>query len=240
LTPSGGAVYFNVGNDAGATHMAAQLDGRHVEQAQRRGGLRELDNGKGFRLRPQGPTVELMLVRNRPTGACVFLLEIAPDKARCGVYAHRPLVELRALTNSPDVVATVATRARIVLWRNEGRQKKDVAALAGVSCPTVDLWRGRYAAEGVAGLLDRSHAAPREQVPARIRPRVLALTRSSPPAETGLSHWSSREMASDIARTEEVTVSHHWITVLWRQNKTAWLIASGDSSRPAVRLPRVS
>ena len=126
--------------------------------------------------------------------------------------------ELATLTNSPGVAATVATRARIVLWHNEGRQKKDVAALAGVSRPTVDLWLGRYAAEGVMGLLDRSHAAPREQVPARIRARVLALTRTSPPAEMGLSHWSSREMARYIARTEGVAVSHHWIAVLWRQH----------------------
>jgi transposase len=126
--------------------------------------------------------------------------------------------ELRALTNSSDVAATVATRARIVLWHHEGRQKKDVAGLAGVSRPTVDLWLSRYAAQGAAGLLDRSHAAPREQVPARIRARALALTRSSPPAETGLSHWSSREMARFIARTEGVSVSHHWIAVLWRQN----------------------
>jgi transposase len=124
--------------------------------------------------------------------------------------------ELRALVNSPDVAATVATRARIVLWRAEGRQKKDVAAVAGVSRPTVDLWLERYAVEGVAGLLDRSHAAPREQVPAAIRARVLALTRTSPPTQTGLSHWSSREMAKFITRTEGVAVSHHWVAVLWR------------------------
>lgn len=127
-------------------------------------------------------------------------------------------IELRALTNSADVAATVATRARIVLWHNEGRRKKDIAVLAGVSRPTVDLWLGRYAEEGAAGLLDRSHAAPREQVPARIRARVLALSRSSPPAETGLSHWSSRELAAYIARTDGVRVSHHWIAVLWRAN----------------------
>nr|WP_322755188.1 hypothetical protein [Frankia sp. Cas3] len=48
-------------------------------------------------------------------------------------------VELRALVNDRDVPANVATRARIELWRAEGRQKKDVAALAGVSRPTVDL-----------------------------------------------------------------------------------------------------
>jgi transposase len=126
--------------------------------------------------------------------------------------------ELRALINSADVPATVATRARIVLWHAEKRQKKDVAALAGVSRPTVDLWLGRYAGEGVAGLLDHSHAAPREQVPARIRARVLSLTRASPPTETGLSHWSSREMAAYIQATEGVSVSFHWVAALWRAN----------------------
>jgi transposase len=126
--------------------------------------------------------------------------------------------ELRALTNSASVPATVATRARIVLWRAEGRQKKDVAVLAGVSRPTVDLWLSRFAADGVAGLLDRSHAAPREQVPARVRSRVLALTRTSPPAQTGLSHWSSRTMAAYISRIEGVAVSHHWVAQLWRAN----------------------
>lgn len=127
--------------------------------------------------------------------------------------------ELRALINSGDVPATVATRARIVLWWAEGRQKKDVAAVAGVSRPTVDLWLSRYAAAGVAGLLDRSHAAPREQVPARIRARVLALTRTGPPAGTGLSHWSTRTMADYIARTEKVVVSHQWVATLWREAK---------------------
>jgi hypothetical protein len=46
---------------------------------------------------------------------------------------------------------------------------------------------------------NRSHAAPREQVPAPIRARILAATRTSPPADTGLSHWSSREMAAFIS-----------------------------------------
>ena len=113
----------------------------------------------------------------------------------------------------------VATRARIVLWRAEGRQKQEVAALAGVSRPTVDLWLRRFDADGVAGLLDRARGAAREQVPARIRVRILAATKSSPPAETGLSHWSSREMARFITRTEGVYVSHHYVAKLWRETR---------------------
>jgi transposase len=124
--------------------------------------------------------------------------------------------ELQALVNSSDASAAIATRARIVLWRAEGRLKKEVAALAGVSRPTVDLWLGRFEAEGVAGLVDRSHAAPREQMPAVVRARILALSRSSPPLGTGLSHWSSREMAAYVTRTEGVYVSHHYVATLWR------------------------
>jgi transposase len=126
------------------------------------------------------------------------------------------LDELRELTYCADVPATVGARARIVLWYGENRPKKDIAALAGVSRPTVDLWLARYAAEGVAGLLERQRGGGREQVGVRIRARILAATRSAPP--DGLSHWSSREMVKFIARTEGVTVSHHYVAKLWRQS----------------------
>jgi len=128
------------------------------------------------------------------------------------------LGELRALVNSPEVPATVATRARIVLWRAENRPKKEIAQLAGVSRPTVDLWLSRYAGDGMAGLLDRPRGAGREQVGASVRARILAVTRASPPAETGLSHWSSRQMAAFMARTEGVYVSHHYVANLWQAN----------------------
>jgi transposase len=127
--------------------------------------------------------------------------------------------ELWSLVNSPDVSAVVATRARVVLWYGEGRLKKEVAALAGVSRPTVDVWLSRYAEEGIGGLQDRARGVGREQMPAAIRARILAATRTSPPVETGLSHWSSREMAAFIKRTEGVYVSHHYVAKLWREAK---------------------
>ena len=66
-------------------------------------------------------------------------------------------------------------------------------------------------------MLDRARGAAREQMPARIRARILAATKSSPPVESGLSHWSSREMARFITRTESVYVSHHYVAKLWRE-----------------------
>src|SRR6202035_4444015 len=124
--------------------------------------------------------------------------------------------ELRGLVNNTDVPATVGTRARIVLWHAEDRQKQEISVLAGVSRPTVDLWLAPYRDDRVARVLERPRGAGREQVPASIRARILAATRTSPPAETGLSHWSSREMAGFITRTEGVSVSHHYVAKLWR------------------------
>jgi transposase len=126
--------------------------------------------------------------------------------------------ELRDLVYSAHVPATVAMRARIVLWRAENRLKKDIAVMAGVSRPTVDLWLSRYGAEGITGLVDQARGAGREQVPVSVRARIVALTRTSPPVETGLSHWSSREMGKFIQRTEGVSVSHHYVAKLWREN----------------------
>jgi transposase len=125
--------------------------------------------------------------------------------------------ELRALTTSSEASAAVGTRARIVLWHAEGRMKKEIAVLAGVSRPTVDLWLARYGADGAAGLLAHRPGGPREQMPADVRSRVIALTRMTPPTETGLSHWSTRTMADYVTRTTKTPVSHHWIANLWRE-----------------------
>ena len=82
----------------------------------------------------------------------------------------------------------------------------------------MDRWVDRYAKRGLAGLEEHKRGAPREQVPASIRARILALTRTTPPPEIGLSHWSSREMATYITCTERVSVSWHYVAKLWRDN----------------------
>ncbi|ABW12821.1 putative transposase [Parafrankia sp. EAN1pec] len=95
---------------------------------------------------------------------------------------------------------------------------REIAEKAGASKPTVRLWLSRYDEEGPDGLVSRvSPGRPRE-VPGRVRARILALTRTTPPPETGLSHWTSTEMARYLKRREGVSVSHTFVAQLWREN----------------------
>ena len=52
---------------------------------------------------------------------------------------------LEALLRSTTVAAGVAQRARIVLLAAEGVANYEIAERVGVTRPTVNLWRNRYA-----------------------------------------------------------------------------------------------
>ncbi|WP_245991464.1 IS630 family transposase [Streptomyces spongiicola] len=115
------------------------------------------------------------------------------------------------------MTADVALRARIVLWAGEGRRRKDIAELAGVSARTMDRTRARYAENGVAGLVERKRGGGKDQVPPQTRGRVIALTRMTPPPDSGLSHWSTRTPAAYLKRTEGIKVSFHYVARIWRE-----------------------
>lgn len=127
------------------------------------------------------------------------------------------VAELRKLAADRHAAADVALRARIVLWAGEGRRRKDIAELASVSARTVDRTRTRYAEEGIAGLAEKKRGGGKAQVPPQTRGRVIALTRMTPPAETGLTHWSTRTLSAYLKRAEGVKVSFHYIARVWRE-----------------------
>jgi len=69
--------------------------------------------------------------------------------------------ELRALLRRPSVSQQQALRARIVLRAAEGATNTQIAAEAGVSLPTVGLWRRSFCERRLDGLAD----APRSGRP---------------------------------------------------------------------------
>ena len=85
-------------------------------------------------------------------------------------------------------------RAKIVLMAADGKQNQMIAAALGLSRPTVQLWRDRFAAHGIAGI---EKDAPRpgrkpKLFAAKVRRVLQATLETTPP---GATHWSVRSMA---------------------------------------------
>jgi transposase len=125
---------------------------------------------------------------------------------------------LRSVLRGEGYSGSVSDRAQMVLWHDEGYSVAAVAAMSGASKPTVYRWLSRFENFGVVGLTDRKSTGRPREVPESVRGRIVALTRCSPPEETGLSHWSSRAMARYLRKQEGVVVSHVFITQVWREN----------------------
>jgi len=119
--------------------------------------------------------------------------------------------ELRALLRRPSVSQQQALRARIVLRAAEGATNTQIAAEAGVSLPTVGLWRRSFCERRLDGLAD----APRSGRPRTIDDdevqRVLAKTLEAPP--DGSTHWSVRRLAAATG------ISPTTVHRIWREHK---------------------
>ena len=125
---------------------------------------------------------------------------------------------LESLLRSDRYDGSVADRAQIVLWWSDGHSAAQIAAMAGTTKPTVYKWVDRYEESGIAGLASRKSPGRPHQVPGSVRSRILALTRQAPPESTGWTHWSSRRMADYLQREEGISLSHNFISELWREN----------------------
>ena len=118
---------------------------------------------------------------------------------------------LRAVLRTPSASQQQALRARIVLRAAEGATNTQIAAEAGVSLPTVGLWRRNFAQRRLAGLTD----APRSGRPREIDDdevgRVLAKTLEPPP--DGTTHWSVRRLAAATG------ISPTTVHRIWKEHK---------------------
>ena len=116
--------------------------------------------------------------------------------------------QLEALLRSNSVPAGVAQRARIVLLAAEGVANYEIAERVGVTRPTVNLWRNRYAARGLAGLDGvRPPGRPRTVD----RATVITATLRPPPKRLGVTHWSSRLLADRLG------IEHSTVAAIWKE-----------------------
>jgi transposase len=106
-----------------------------------------------------------------------------------------------------------ADRARIVLAAGEGLGTAEIAARFGVSVDMVSTWRGRFAREGLKGLLDR----PRSGRPSRLTPlqraQIVSLACEPPPQEHGLAGWTLDRLHEQIVQRGIAEIGRSWLQV---------------------------
>jgi transposase len=119
--------------------------------------------------------------------------------------------ELSRLLRAPSTPQQIALRARIVQRAAEGATNTEIASELGTSPPTVALWRGSFAREGIAGLSDRPRSGRPRTIDEATDTRVSAKTRERPPA--GASHWSVRALA------REVGLAPSTVARIWREHR---------------------
>ena len=104
--------------------------------------------------------------------------------------------ELQVVARARTTAVRCAQRAWIVLAAAERLSNAQIARDLGVHVDTVRTWRGRFAAAGIKGLIDRPGSGRPPVFPAMVRAGVKVVA-CSLPAEQGVptSRWSCRDLA---------------------------------------------
>ena len=94
-----------------------------------------------------------------------------------------------------------------MLLAADGVANYEIASRVGVSRPTVNLWRARYAERGLAGLEGEKRPGRPRSVD---RAKVIAATLTPPPENLGVTHWSSRLLAGRLG------IEHSTVAAIWK------------------------
>ena len=135
--------------------------------------------------------------------AAAPLLLVDGDRAR-----------LEGLVRASTTPAGLTRRARMCLMSADGTAKADIAAVVGVSRPTVDKWLQRYRVGGVEALVDEQRSGRPTEID---ESKIIAATLQRPPKSLGVTHWSARLLAPRVG------VDHTTVSRVWRKYKvTPW------------------
>ena len=116
--------------------------------------------------------------------------------------------KLERLVRSTTASSGLAGRARVVLLASEGVANYEIAARVGMSRPTVNRWRVRYAELGMAGLGDQKRSGRPRTVD---QAKIIAATLTPPSKSLGVTHWSSRLLAPRLG------VDHSTVAAAWKK-----------------------
>jgi len=111
---------------------------------------------------------------------------------------------LEGRIRAPTTAQRDVLRARIVLLAASGRSTRSIAAEVQAMPRIVSLWRGRYAREGLDGLVSRRRVVRKRKYTAEAGQRILAVLDRPPPA--GYGRWSGKLIAAELGDVHEQQV----------------------------------
>jgi len=148
-----------------------------------------------------------MLRDNKIMTVCAAQVVLTPGERQVLMARAR-----RARGEQRDVL-----RARIVLAAADGKSNAAIADALAVTDDTVRKWRGRFAAERLAGLEDRARGGRPRTFPAVAAAEIKAMA-CALPAETGvpLARWSCAELATEavkraVVQSVSATTVRRWL-----------------------------
>ena len=129
----------------------------------------------------------------------------SPEALEVSEEARRTLEGWVNARTSPQ---RIVMRARIVLLAAQGLANRRIAQEVRTSRPTVILWRDRFAAGGVAALLEDApgRGRPASITRAKLKRIIEATTQTRP---RGATHWSTRSLAKAQG------ISHATVQRIW-------------------------
>lgn len=129
-----------------------------------------------------------------------------PERERLGQWVRRR-----------KTAHALARRSRIILLSASGLSNTEVAERVGVTLAVVGLWRKRFLARRLDGLLDEPRPGQPRRITDREVERVITLTLESLPADA--THWSTRSMAQAAGLTQ-TAVSRIWRAFVLQPHRT--------------------
>lgn len=121
--------------------------------------------------------------------------------------------ELERWLRASSTRAGLSRRARAVVLMADGLPGVEIARRTGYTPVQISRLRRRFATERGAGLWDRARPGRPHTVTARKIAQVVALTLQGPPKRSGLSHWTTRELA------QRVGLSYAMVHRIWRAHR---------------------
>ena len=111
---------------------------------------------------------------------------------------------LEARVRAPTTEQRDVFRAWIILLASEGRSTRSIARSVATMPRTVSTWRGRFAREGLAGLVDKPRPGPAPKYDVGTGQRILAVLERPPPA--GFARWNGPLIAAALGDVHEQQV----------------------------------